>query len=318
MFCMNMSMAKHEVTQREIPPQIRERTIAKARTLLEALPFMQEHRGKVIVVKVGGSAMDRAPLSRSFVQDLAMLQHAGIHPLVVHGGEPHVTELSGRLGIESTFIDGSRVMQADTLDVATMVLAGKVNTQIVGTLVAGDVSAVGLTGIDGGLVRVRRLPEPDLGFVGEVVKVDVELARTLMAAGFVPVVASIAADEAGQTHTVNADAMAAELAIGAGAEKLVYVNDVPGVIGSGGELLSELGVQEVLDLLAHGSAVGAGMTPKLESAVRALKAGVPRVHLLDGRVQHALVLELFTPEGIGTMIAPEATVGVPETAETRT
>lgn len=290
----------------ELPPQIRERTAAKARTLLEALPFMQEHWGKVIVVKVGGAAMDIAPLSRSFAKDLALLQHVGILPLVVHGGGPQVTEVSGRLGLETRFVDGHRITDEQTLDVAKMVLAGKLNTEVVGTLQAGGVPAVGLSGVDGGLVLARRRSAPDLGFVGEVVRVDVGVARTLMDRGFVPVVASIAAGNDGQAYNVNADVVAAELAVGLSAEKLVYMNDVPGVIGPAGDLLSELGVQDASDLLAAGGAVDGGMIPKLESAVQALKAGVSRVHLLDGRVEHALVLELFTPEGVGTMITLDA------------
>lgn len=290
----------------DLPPQIRERTIAKARTLLEALPFMQEHWGKVIVIKYGGAAMDRAPLARPFAKDIALLQHAGIHPLIVHGGGPQVTEVSNRLGLETTFVDGHRVTDADTLDVAKMVLAGKLNTEVVGMLLAGGVPAVGLSGVDGGLVVARRQTQPDLGFVGEVAQVNVEVARTLMDKGFVPVVAPIAVDEAGQTYNVNADIVAAELAIGLDAEKLVYMNDVPGVIGPDGDLLSELGAQNVLDLLSHETAVDGGMIPKLRSSVRAVQAGVPRVHLLDGRVEHALVLELFTPEGIGTMITLDA------------
>ncbi len=290
----------------EIPPQVRERTLAKARTLVEALPFMQEHWGRVIVVKYGGAAMDRSGLSRSFAQDVALLQHAGIHPVVVHGGGPQVTELAGRLGIETSFVEGHRVTDEATLEVATMVLAGKLNTEVVGTLVAGGVPAVGLSGVDGGMVVVSRQTEPDLGYVGRVEHVNVELLQTLIDAGFVPVVASIAADEQGQPYNVNADVVAAELAVALEAEKLVYMNDVPGVMGPGGDLLSELGVKDVLDLLAHPDAVGGGMVPKLESAVRALRAGVGRVHLLDARVEHSLVLELFTPEGIGTMITPDA------------
>ncbi len=290
----------------DLPPQIRERTVAKATTLLEALPFIQEHWGKTIVIKYGGAAMDRAPFSRSFAPDLALLHHVGIHPLIVHGGGPQMTEVSTRLGLETTFVGGHRVTDEQTLDVAKMVLAGKLNTEVVGMLLAGGVRAVGLSGVDGGLIVARKQARPDLGFVGEVVEVNVEVARTLMDQGFVPIVASIAADEDGQAYNVNADVVAAELAVGLGAEKLVYMNDVPGVIGPHGDLLSELGVQDVLDLLAHGGAVDGGMIPKLESAVRALKAGIPRAHLIDGRVEHALVLELFTPEGIGTMITLDA------------
>jgi acetylglutamate kinase len=286
------------------PPQVRASTVAKARTLIEALPFMQEHRGSVVVVKVGGAVMDRAPLSRSFAQDVSLLQHAGIHPVIVHGGGPQLTEVSSRLGLETTFVDGVRVTDRETLDVATMVLAGKVNTEIVAQLVAGDVLAVGLSGADGGLALVRRQTEPDLGYVGEIVRVRPEVVGTLLAQGFVPVVASIAADAEGHPFNVNADVMASELAIGLGARKLVYVSDVPGVLGAEGELLSELSAQQALDLLALEGVVDGGMIPKLESAVRALKAGVARAHLLDGRVEHALVLELFTPEGTGTMITP--------------
>lgn len=298
----------------DLPPQIRERTVAKARTLLEALPFIQEHWGKTIVIKYGGAAMDRAPLSRSFAQDLALLHHVGIHPLIVHGGGPQVTDVSTRLGLETTFVGGHRVTDEQTLDVAKMVLAGKLNTEVVGALLAGGVRAVGLSGVDGGLIVARKQARPDLGFVGEVVRVNVEVARTLMDQGFVPIVASIATGDDGQAYNVNADVVAAELAVGLGAEKLVYLNDVPGVIGPHGDLLSELGVQDVLDLLAHERAVDGGMIPKLESAVRALKAGIPRVHLIDGRVEHALVLELFTPEGIGTMITLEVRASGQEVA----
>jgi len=295
----------------DLPPQIRERTVAKARTLIEALPFMREHHGKVIVVKYGGAAMDRAGLAASFAQDIALLQSAGITPVVVHGGGPQVTHMSARLGIETTFVDGLRVTDAETLDVATMVLAGKLNKEVVGSLVSGGVPAVGLSGIDGGLLLARRQVAPDLGFVGEVVHVNADVLRTLAERRFVPVVASIAVDDTGQAYNVNADVVAAELAIELGAEKLVFINDVPGLIGPTGDLLSELSAQQCLDLLAQGGVVEGGMIPKLESAVDALRAGVKRVHLVDGRVEHSLVLELFTPEGVGTMIAPDAAAAGP-------
>ena len=293
----------------DLPPQIRERTVAKARTLIEALPFMREHHGKVIVVKYGGAAMDRAGLAASFAEDIALLQSAGITPVVVHGGGPQVTHMSARLGIETTFVDGLRVTDAETLDVATMVLAGKLNKEVVGALAAGGVPAVGLSGIDGGLLLARRQVAPDLGFVGEVVHVNADVLRTLTERRFVPVVASIAVDETGQAYNVNADVVASELAIELGAEKLVFINDVPGLIGPTGDLLSELSARQCLDLLAQGGVVEGGMIPKLESAVDALRAGVGRVHLVDGRVEHSLVLELFTPEGVGTMIAPDAPAG---------
>jgi acetylglutamate kinase len=294
---------------------VRERTLAKARTLLEALPFIREHGGSTIVIKVGGAAMERAPLSRSFAQDLALLRHVGIEPVLVHGGGPQVTGVADRLGIETSFVDGLRVTDEATLDVATMVLAGTVNTSIVATLRAGGVEAAGISGVDGGLLVARRQAEPDLGLVGEVVRTDASILRALLDRGFVPVVASIAAGEDGGRLNVNADVAAADLAVGLGASKLVYVADVPGVLGGDGELLSELSVEDALDVLARPDVVGGGMIPKLESAVRAAKGGVRRIHLLDGRVEHALVLELFTPEGIGTLITGPADAGATHTTE---
>ncbi len=287
-------------------PQIRQRTVAKARTLIEALPFMREHHGKVIVVKHGGAVMHAGGLAGSFAEDIALLQSAGIIPVVVHGGGPQVTQVSARMGIETTFVDGLRVTDAETLDVATMVLAGKLNKEVVASLSMGGVAAVGLSGIDGRLLLAERKAAPDLGFVGEVVHVDVAILRTLTAERFVPVVASIAVDEFGQAYNVNADVVASELAIALGAEKLVYINDVPGLIGAGGDLLSELSTSQCRELLGTAGVVEGGMIPKLESAVRAIQAGIGRVHLVDGRVEHSLVLELFTPEGVGTMIAPDA------------
>jgi acetylglutamate kinase len=190
--------------------------------------------------------------------------------------------------------------------VATMVLAGKLNTDVVASLVAGGVPAVGLSGVDGGLLLARRQVSPDLGFVGEVVHVNVAVVETLTQHRFVPVVASIAVDETAQAYNVNADVVASELAVALGAEKLVFINDVPGLIGPSGDLLSELSASQCLDLLTQRDVVNGGMIPKLESAVRALRTGIRRVHLVDGRVEHSLVLELFTPEGVGTMITPDA------------
>jgi len=294
------------VTASELPPQIRERTVAKARTLLEALPFMREHGGRVIVLKYGGAAMDSAGLAATFAEDVMLLQSVGIKPVIVHGGGPAVTQLSERLGIETTFVDGLRVTDAATLDVATMVLAGKLNTDVVASLVAGGVHAVGLSGVDGRLLLARKQEAPDLGFVGEVVHVHADVLATLIDRAFVPVVASIAIDEHGQAYNVNADVVASELAIALDAEKLVYLNDVPGLIGPTGDLLSELSAKQASDLLATPGVIDGGMIPKVESAVRALQAGVGKVHLVDGRVEHAIVLELFTPEGVGTMVTPDA------------
>jgi acetylglutamate kinase len=280
--------------------------VKRVEILMEALPYIREFRGKSVVIKYGGAAMDRANLVRPFAEDIALLQSVGIVPVIVHGGGPAVTHVSERLGIETRFVDGVRVTDAETLDVATMVLAGKLNTEVVANLVAGGVRAVGLSGVDGGLLQARRQTAPDLGFVGEVVHVGSEIVRTLTADGFVPVVASIAVDETtGQAYNVNADVVASELAVALSAEKLVFLGDVPGLIGPTGDLLSELSAEQGLDLLAQGGVIAGGMIPKLESAVQALKAGVGRVHLVDGRVEHSLLLELFTPEGVGTMVTSE-------------
>jgi acetylglutamate kinase len=296
------------VTATDLPPQIRERTVAKARTLLEALPFMREHHGHVVVVKYGGAAMESTGLAATFAQDVMLLQSVGIRPVIVHGGGPAVTRLSERLGIETTFVDGLRVTDAATLDVATMVLAGKLNTDVVATLVGGGVNAVGLSGVDGRLLLARKQDGPDLGFVGEVVEVHVEVLSTLLDRGFVPVVASIAVDERGQAYNVNADVVAAELAVALDAQKLVYLNDVPGLIGPTGDLLSELSAAQAGELLGTPGVIDGGMIPKVESAIRAVRAGVRRVHLVDARVDHVVVLELFTPEGVGTMITRDAEV----------
>jgi acetylglutamate kinase len=297
------------VTATDLPPQIRERTVAKARTLLEALPFMREHHGHVVVLKYGGAAIESTGLSATFAQDVSLLRSVGIRPVIVHGGGPAVTQLSERLGIETTFVDGLRVTDAATLDVATMVLAGKLNTDVVASLVTGGVDAVGLSGVDGRLLMARKQEAPDLGFVGEVVHVHADVLSTLLERSFVPVVASIAVDERGQAYNVNADVVASELAVALDAAKLVYLNDVPGLIGPTGDLLSELSVSQATELLETPGVIDGGMIPKVESAVRAVRAGVGKAHLVDGRVDHSVVLELFTPEGVGTMVTPDADRG---------
>jgi len=296
------------------PPMSRQRTVAKARVLVEALPFMREHRGKTIVVKYGGAPMEVAPLARSLADDIALLQSAGINVVIVHGGGPQLTGVATKLGLETRFVDGLRVTDTETLDVATMVLAGKLNTDVVATLAAGGVPAVGISGVDGGLVIARR-SDRDLGFVGEVERVNPVVVLALLEHGFVPVVASIAVDGSGQTYNVNADVVAAELAIGLGAEKLVFLSDVPGVMGPAGDLLSELSVSGANELLAIGGVIDGGMIPKLESAVLAIGAGVDRAHFVDGRLEHALVLELFTQEGIGTMVTNDAPPENPDIKE---
>jgi acetylglutamate kinase len=288
------------VTVVAAPPEVRQRTRSKARVLLEALPFMKEHAGTTIVIKVGGAAMEDPALAASFAQDVALLRLVGIRPVIVHGGGPQITAMSNRLGIETAFVDGHRVTDEATLEVARMVLVGLVNQDLVSLLVRHGTPALGLSGHDGGLLRVRPRA-PELGLVGEVNTVNVGLLDHLMQRS-VPVIASIGTDEQGQSYNVNADLVAGAVAAACGASKLVYLSDVPGLYGRDRALVSEASLSECRALIAESVADG-GMIPKLESAISAMEAGVRRTHLVDGRVEHALILELFTPEGFGTMLA---------------
>jgi acetylglutamate kinase len=283
-------------------PQVRERTRAKARVLLEALPFIEEHSGSVVVVKVGGAAMEERPLAETFARDIALLRHVGVRPIVVHGGGPQITAMARRLGIEPAFLGGHRVTDAPTLEVARMVLVGIVNQDLASLLSRHGTRAIGLSGMDAMLLRVRPRGA-ELGFVGDIERVDVPLLEHLMASS-VPVIASIGVDNDGQAYNVNADVVAGAIAVSMGASKLVYLSDVAGIIGADGELVAEASVTECRELVSSGVA-GGGMIPKLESAVAAVQHGVRRAHLIDGRIEHSLILELFTPEGIGTMVVPD-------------
>ncbi|MEX2459654.1 MAG: acetylglutamate kinase [Actinomycetota bacterium] len=285
------------------PPEVRQRTLAKARVLLEALPYFREHAGSIVVIKVGGAAMDAGRLAESFAQDVALLRLVGVRPVIVHGGGPQITEMAARLGLEASFVDGHRVTDAATLEVARMVLLGLVNQDVVSHLVRQGTSAVGLSGGDDALLVVRPRAK-ELGLVGEVERVNTSLLLHLMER-VVPVIASIGTDPEGQAYNVNADLVAGAVAAALGAEKLVYLTDVPGLLDGDGELVSETSVTGAQTLLASGVADG-GMIPKLESAIGAMQAGVRRAHLIDGRVEHALILELFTPEGLGTMLTQDA------------
>jgi acetylglutamate kinase len=282
---------------------VRQRTRAKARVLLEALPFIREHAGSTVVVKIGGAVADDPVLADTFAQDVGLLRLVGIRPVVVHGGGPQVSSMSRRLGIEPTFVDGHRVTDAATLEVARMVLVGLVNQDLVSLLIRHGTAAAGLSGQDGALLTVRPR-SPQLGLVGDVEQVQTGLLDHVLQWG-VPVVASIGADGTGQVFNVNADLAAGAIAAAVGASKLVYMSDVPGLLSAEGELLSETSATQCDGLLADGS-VNGGMIPKLTSAVAAVRSGVKRVHLIDGRVEHALILELFTPEGFGTMLTADA------------
>ena len=277
--------------------------IDKAEILIEALPYIQRFRGKTIVIKYGGSAMLEESLRASFAIDVVMLKTIGVQPVVVHGGGPQIGETLERLGIPTRFEKGLRVTDDATMEVVEMVLGGRVNREIVNLVNQGGGRAVGLTGNDAGLLRVRRRKPDgvDLGRVGEVVGVDPSAVRAATEAGFIPVVAPIGTDSDALTYNVNADEAAGALAEALGAEKLILLTDVEGVLATNGSLIPQLTESEVGKHLAEGTIKG-GMIPKVECCLRALHGGVGRSHIVDGRVLHAILLEVFTDGGVGTLL----------------
>ena len=286
----------------------------RAEMLLEALPYIRAFRDKVIVVKYGGNAMVDPSLAASFAEDMVLLHSVGIRPVVVHGGGPQIGELLARLGIESEFRDGLRVTDADTLDAARMVLVGKVNRDIVGSINTHGPLAVGLSGEDGGLITsVAR--HPDLGFVGDIESVNPSILHRLLAEDLIPVVSTIGGSADGQAYNINADTVAGALAGALGAEKVVYLTDVAGLLADVDDPDSLIGRATAVELrakIASGALTG-GMIPKIEAAVAAVESGVPSAHLLDGRLPHVVLLELFSDHGVGTMITrhPHGEPGAP-------
>ncbi len=282
-------------------------SMGKARIFSEALPFIKAYRGKTVVVKYGGSAMVDEALRSTFADDVAMLHYVGIDPVIVHGGGPHISRAMGQQGIEPQWIDGLRVTDADTIRVVQATLAGEINPDIVRLVNAHGSVATGVSGLDGNLF-VARPRDERLGFVGDIAKVDPGIIESLQGQGYVPVVAPLARGEDGRTYNLNADTAAGALAAALGAAKLIYLTDVEGLyrdLGDEDSLISRIDLAGLRELVASGS-VSAGMLPKLASCVEALEAGVAQAHILDGRVQHALLLEIFTPEGIGTMVTKGA------------
>jgi acetylglutamate kinase len=276
----------------------------KAAVLCDALPYIRRFAGKVVVAKYGGSAIgqEQASLAR-FAEDIVLLRSIGMLPVVVHGGGPQIGALMERLGKVPEFRDGLRVTDSDTLDIARMVLVGKVNRDIVGAINVHGPLAVGLSGEDAGLI-VATQRDPSLGFVGDVDSVDSSIIRRLVAEGLVPVVATIGSDLAGQAYNINADTVAGAVAESLEAEKLLFLTDVDGIRSEPEDpatLISRLGADEVDALIAAGVIAG-GMIPKAQACARAVRHGVISAHVLDGRVDHALILELLTPEGVGTMV----------------
>jgi acetylglutamate kinase len=281
---------------------------AKAHTLIEALPWLDRFHGEIVVIKYGGHAMTDDELRAGFAQDLVFLRYAGLRPVVVHGGGPQVTGFLDRLGIESTFTAGLRVTTPETIDVVRMVLAGKVNKDIVGLVNRYRPFAIGLSGEDANLFTAQRKvvivdgETVDIGLVGDIVATDPGVVRALIDDGRIPVVSSVARGEAGETYNVNADTAAAALAVALGAVKLVVLTDVAGLYRdwpASTEVISQLTAHELGELLPF---LSAGMIPKMEACLTAVRGGVPQAHVLDGRLKHAVLLEIFTDSGIGTMV----------------
>ncbi|MCY3565979.1 MAG: acetylglutamate kinase [Gammaproteobacteria bacterium] len=290
----------------------RARTIA--RILTESLPYIRKFAGNTVVVKYGGNAMVDEALKQSFATDVVLMKLVGIHPVIVHGGGPQIGKLLEQLNIESRFVDGLRVTDSRTMDVVEMVLGGQVNKEIVSLLNQNHGKAVGISGKDGNLIRARRLKARsqfsktadeselvDLGQVGEIVSIDTQVLEMMKASDFIPVIAPVGTDENGVSYNINADSVAGSIAGVLGAEKLILLTNVAGVQDDAGNVLTGLNLRQVEELAASGILKG-GMLPKVECALDALRSGVHSAHIIDGRVEHALLLEIFTDEGVGTLI----------------
>ena len=287
--------------------------LTTAQTLIEALPYIRAFAGKTVVVKYGGNAMVDEALKHAFAQDIVLLKHVGIYPVVVHGGGPQIGRMLEALGIETQFVEGHRVTDEATMDVVQMVLVGQVNKRIVSLVNHHGAKAVGLSGKDGRLlvaepITIERPAEGDRppeiidpGRVGRVTQVNPEVIRTLEQADFVPVIAPVGVSADAQALNINADLVAGEVAVALDAEKLVLMTDVPGLLDADGRLVSRLGPSRVASMRAAGALQG-GMIPKVQAALTALEGGVRGAHIIDGRVEHAILLELLTDSGIGTML----------------
>jgi acetylglutamate kinase len=283
-----------------------------AKVLTESLPYIQKFTGRTVVVKYGGNAMVDTALKQSFARDIVLMKLVGMNPIIVHGGGPQIGSLLKKLNIDSNFVDGLRVTDSQTMDVVEMVLGGLVNKEIVNLLNQNQGKAVGVTGKDGNLIKARKLKirqqgvgaeysDLDIGQVGEVVKINTEILDMMRDSDFIPVIAPIGTDDAGESYNINADAVAGAIASVLGAEKLVMLTNVAGVQDKEGNVLTGLSTKQVDALIADKTIQG-GMLPKIECALNAVKAGVTSAHIIDGRVEHAVLLEIFTDEGVGTLI----------------
>jgi acetylglutamate kinase len=282
--------------------------VGRAEVLLEALPYLRAFQGKTLVIKYGGAAMEQADLKEQFARDVLLLRLVGLRPVIVHGGGPQIGAMMKQLGMEPRFVGGMRVTDAATVGIVEMVLVGKINKEIVGLINLHGGRAVGLSGKDGSLLRaskrLHRTPEGelvDIGLVGQVDAVNPEPIRLLEEAGFIPVVAPVGMGDAGETYNINADLVAGEVAAALHAEKLIHLTDVAGIKGADGALVSTLTRQDAERLIKN-NVIDGGMLPKVESALRALEGGCAKAHIIDGRVPHVILLEVFTDEGVGTEI----------------
>jgi acetylglutamate kinase len=279
-----------------------------ARTISEALPYMRRYNGKSFVIKYGGHAMVDKELAEVFARDIVLLKQVGINPIVVHGGGPQINDMLKRLNIKSEFIDGLRVTDAAAMQVVEMVLAGSINKNIVGAIQAAGGAAVGLSGRDGGLLLAKKQlmqkdgKSIDLGFVGDPETVNPQVLKTAAAGGLIPVIAPVGYGEDGQTYNINADTAAGAIAAAVGASRLLLLTDVAGVLDKNSKLIENLTVAETRALMSDGTISG-GMIPKLETCIEAVEHGVDAAVILDGRVPHALLLEIFTPHGVGTLVS---------------
>jgi acetylglutamate kinase len=285
-----------------------EQIVRRAETLIEALPYIRAFQGKTLVIKYGGAAMEQADLKEQFAKDVLLLRLVGIRPVIVHGGGPQIGALMKRLGKEPRFVGGMRVTDEETMEIVEMVLVGKINKEIVGLINLHGGRAVGLSGKDGTLIRAhKRLHRTadgtmaDIGLVGEVDAVNPELIRLLELDGFIPVIAPVGVGSRGETYNINADLVAGDVAAALGAEKLMHLTDVQGIKDGEGRHISTLTKQQAERLIKAG-VIDGGMLPKVESSVRALAGGAQKAHIIDGRVPHAILLEVLTVEGIGTEI----------------
>ncbi|RUT07901.1 acetylglutamate kinase [Dulcicalothrix desertica PCC 7102] len=283
---------------------IKQAEATRVRVLSEALPYIQQFAGRTVVVKYGGAAMKDSELKDTVIRDIVFLSCVGLRPIVVHGGGPEINSWLDKLGIEAQFKNGLRVTDAPTMDVVEMVLVGRVNKEIVALINQAGGKAVGLCGKDGNLIKARPQGQEGIGFVGDVSSIDVTILNTLVENGYIPVVSSVAADETGQSYNINADTVAGEIAAALNAEKLILLTDTRGILENYKDpstLIPKLDIQEARDLIGTGVVAG-GMIPKVNCCVRSLAQGVKAAHILDGRIPHSLLLEIFTDVGIGTML----------------